>query len=143
MSDSGDEYRANGRLWWSNFRNSIMGIGFAEKERKPSGTKNRTDIRRGADDPESFESDGWDSGYMEKWSCKEESCIKPNARRNIYHKLDIYISGIRFYGAKDSEDVLQDGANAMHDQRTRNGSILYGTFDELFYLSLLYEILWR
>ena len=27
---------------------------------------------------------------------------------------------IRFYGAKDSEDVLQDGTNAMHDQRTRN-----------------------
>ena len=39
---------------------------------------------------------------------------------NEYQKLDIYISGIRFYGAKDSEDVLQDGTNAMHDQRTRN-----------------------
>ena len=49
---------------------------------------------------------------MEKWSCKEESYIKSNARRNIYQKLDIYISGIRFYGAKDSEDVLQDGTNA-------------------------------
>ena len=35
-----------------------MGIRFAEKERRPSGTKNRTDIRRGADDPGSFESDG-------------------------------------------------------------------------------------
>lgn len=28
----------------NQFRNSIMVIGFAEKERKPSGTKNRTDI---------------------------------------------------------------------------------------------------
>ena len=34
---------------------------------------------------------------------REETYIK---------KLDIYISGIRFYGAKDSEDVLQDGTNA-------------------------------
>ena len=38
----------------------------------------------------------------------------------ILMDLGVYISGIRFYGAKDSEDVLQDGTNAMHDQRTRN-----------------------
>ena len=143
MPDSGNEYRVNGWLWWISFRNSIMDIGFAEKERKPSGTKNRTDIWCGAGNPGSFEPNGWDSEYMEKWSYKEESYIKSNARRNIYQKLDIYISGIRFYGAKDSEDVLQDGTNAMHDQRTRNRWVIYGTFDELFYLSLFYEILWR
>ena len=50
---------------------------------------------------------------------KEESYIKSNARRNIYQKLDIYISELDLWSQRFRRCFARWN-QCMHDQRTRN-----------------------
>ena len=97
-----------------------MDIGFAEKKENPVEQRIEQifDVVQGIQDH--LNQTGEILNTWKNDPIKKNHILSQMREENIYQKLDIYISGIRFYGAKDSEDVLQDGTNAMHDQRTRN-----------------------